>query len=446
MEIAEKFKRKLISVDRALDLIESNHEIVSALAASEPRAIMSQLHTIKDRVEGVSVITCLPLQDYEFFANPEMKGHFFHEAWFYSPGIRRAHREAKTCSFIPNHLHAAGRDRLSFRKPNLFVGSCTPPDRQGYVSLSLSATYEREMIEAADLSVLEVNENLPFTYGDTIIHLDEIDYLIENHLPIPEVPAEEPSEKDRAIGSHISELIEDGSTLQLGIGGIPNAVSVALLEKKDIGIHTEMFTDGMVDLYHAGVISRVPHAIRERVLSGKMVATFALGTRKLYDFLDHNPAVAMMQGAWVNDPYVISKNDRQVSINTALEVDLVGQVCSETIGHQQFSGTGGQADTAIGAQMSANGKSFIALYSTANVRKPDGSRVRKSKIVPAFAPGACVTLHRANVDYVVTEYGAVRLKGCSVRERVKRLISIAHPDFRDELQDEALKMELTDLH
>ncbi|MEL6338900.1 MAG: acetyl-CoA hydrolase/transferase C-terminal domain-containing protein [Myxococcota bacterium] len=442
MDSHEKFQRKLISVDQALGLIKSNYEVVSALAASEASGVMSRLHTIKDRVEGVSVVTCLPMQDYEFFTNPDMKGHFFHEAWFYSPGIRKAHHAAGTSSFVPNHLHAAGSDRLSFRKPNVFLGSCTPANRHGYVSLSLSATYEREMIEAADLAILEVNENLPFTYGDTLVHLDEIDYVIESHRAIPELPAAKPSEKDRAIGSYISDLIEDGSTLQLGIGGIPNAVATALLEKKDIGIHTEMFTDGMVDLYHAGVISRVPHAIRERVLSGKMVAAFALGTGKLYDFLDHNPAVAMMQGAWVNDPYVISRNHRQISINTALEVDLVGQVCSETIGHRQFSGTGGQADTAIGAQMSKGGKSFIALYSTANVAQPDGSRRRKSKIVAAFPRGACVTLHRANVDYIVTEYGMVRLKGCSVRERVKRLISIAHPDFRDELGDEARAMDL----
>ncbi|MEM6730501.1 MAG: acetyl-CoA hydrolase/transferase C-terminal domain-containing protein [Myxococcota bacterium] len=442
MGTKDTYDRKLISLGDALGLVQSGHHVVSALAASEARTILSELHTIQGRVEGVSVITCLPLKDYEFFTDPAMRGHFFHEAWFYSPGIRTAHREARTCSFIPNHLHAAGSDRLAFRKPDIFFGSCTPPNRHGYVSLSLSATYEREMIDAAAFAVMEVNENLPFTYGDTIIHIDEIDHFVESHRSLPQLPAAEPSEKDRAIGAYINDLIQDGSTLQLGIGGIPNAVATALLEKKDIGIHTEMFTDGMVDLYHAGVISRVPHAIRERVLSGKMVATFALGTQKLYDFLDHNPAVAMMQGAWVNDPYVISRNQRQVSINTALEVDLVGQVSSETIGSSQFSGTGGQADTAIGAQMSDGGKSFIALYSTANVRQPDGTRKRKSKIVAAFEKGTCVTLHRANVDYVVTEYGVVRLKGCSVRERVERLISIAHPDFRDELAGEAEHMQL----
>ncbi|MEM6532706.1 MAG: acetyl-CoA hydrolase/transferase C-terminal domain-containing protein [Myxococcota bacterium] len=442
MDAHEKYKRKLIGTDDALAMVRSNHEVVSALAASEATGVLSRLHTIKDRVEGVSVVTCLPLEAYEFYSNPEMRGHFEHNAWFYSPAVREAHREVGTSSFVPNHLHAAGSDRLAFRKPNLFFGSCTSPNRHGYVSLSLSATYEREMIEAADCSILEVNDNLPFTYGDTIVHLDEIDHFIEHHRPIPELPAAEPSDKDRIIGAYISDLIEDGSTLQLGIGGIPNAVSIALLEKKDIGIHTEMFTDGMVDLYHAGVVSRIPHAIRERVLSGKMVATFALGTKKLYDFLDHNPAVSMMQGAWVNDPYVISKNDRQISINTALEVDLFGQVSSETIGRRQFSGTGGQADTAIGAQMSVGGKSFIALYSTADVKQPDGSRKTKSKIVSSFARGTCVTLHRASVDYVVTEFGVVRLKGCSIRDRVKRLISIAHPEFRDELQAEAEQMEL----
>jgi acyl-CoA hydrolase len=212
------------------------------------------------------------------------------------------------------------------------------------------------------------------------------------------------------------------------------------MSKKDLAIHTEMFTDGMVDLYDAGVIGKTPHSFGNNVLTGKMVATFALGTKKLYDFLDRNPAVALMRGSWVNNPYVIARNKKQVSINTTLEVDLTGQVCSESLGPLQFSGTGGQADTAIGAQMSEGGKSFIALYSTADARQPDGSRKRISKIAPMLTPGASVTLHRANVDYVVTEYGAVRLRGAPVNERARRLISIAHPDFRDELMEQAKRL------
>lgn len=442
MHTQEQYQRKLISFDDALTMVKSEQCIVSALGAAEASGLMNRLHTIRDRVQNVVVTTCLPLKAYPWFADPSMRGHFFHDAWFYSPGIRKAHDEAGTCSFVPNHLHAAGSDRLAYRRPNIFFGSCTPPDRFGYVSLSLSVTYEREMMEAADLVIMEVNENLPRTYGDTIVHLDAIDYLIDNTVAIPELPAAVPSDKDELIGGHIAALIEDGSTIQLGIGGIPNAVSAQLMSKRGLSIHTEMFTDGMVDLYEAGVIDTVPHSMAQRVMTGKMVATFALGTKKLYDFLHRNPAVALMHGSWVNDPYVISRNKKQVSINTTLEVDLTGQVCSESIGHRQFSGTGGQADTAIGAQMSEGGKSFIALYSTAEVKQPDGSRQTVSKIAPMLTHGAIVTLHRANVDYVVTEYGAVRLKGAPVHERARRLISIAHPDFRPWLQEEAQRLRL----
>ena len=436
-------RSKLISVEEALGKIKSNDSIVSALAAAEPAGLLGQLHTIAPRVQNVTVATCLPMQPYPFYADPAMKGHFQHDAWFFTPTVRKAHDEVGTTSYVPNHLHSAGLDRLAYQKPTVFVGTCSPPDRFGYVSLSLSVTYERELMEAADLVMLEVNENLPRTYGDTIVHIDEVDFVIENHRAVPELPPAPIGEKDLLIGGYISELIEDGSTLQLGIGGIPNAVTSMLMKKRDLTIHTEMFTDGMIDLYEAGCIGKAPHSFGNQVLTGKMVGAFALGSKKLYGFLHRNPAVALMRGSWVNNPYVIARNRKQVSINTTLEVDLTGQVCSESLGPKQFSGTGGQADTAIGAQMSDGGKSFIALYSTTTVKQPDGSRKDISKITPTLTPGAAVTLHRANVDYVVTEYGAVRLKGAPVRERVKRLISIAHPDFRAWLQEEAGRLQLS---
>jgi acyl-CoA hydrolase len=442
MSETRKFtQHKLVTVEQALEKVKSNDSIVSALAAAEPTAFFSQLHTIAPRVENVTVATCLPMQNYPYFMDPAMRGHFVHDAWFFTPPVRKAHEEAGTTSYVPNHLHRAGLDRLLYQKPTIFAGSCSPPDRFGYVSLSLSVTYEREILDAADLVIMEINENMPRTYGDTIIHLDEIDLLIENNHNVTELPVAPASEKDLLIGGHIAELIDDGSTLQVGIGGIPNAVTSMLLNKHDLAIHTEMFTDGMIDLYEAGCIGKKPHSFGNTVLTGKMVATFALGSKRLYEFVHRNPAVALMRGSWVNDPYVIARNKMQMSINTALEVDLTGQVCSESIGSKQFSGTGGQADTAIGAQMSQGGKSFIALYSTASVKQPDGTRKTISKIVPTLALGAAVSLHRANVDYIVTEYGAVRLKGAPVRERVKRLISIAHPDFRAWLQEEAERMQ-----
>lgn len=243
----------------------------------------------------------------------------------------------------------------------------------------------------------------------------------------------------KIIGNYIAEMINDGDCLQLGIGGIPNAVASALVNKKDLGVHTEMLTTGFMKLYQAGAIS----GKYKKTHQGKMVACFALGTQELYDFIDDNPVVQILDGHYINDPYVIGQNDNQISINSTLEIDLMGQCASESIGVRQFSGTGGQVNTATGAQLSKGGKSFIALYSTAMVRNPEtGEREEVSKIVPILKPGAAVTLSRNDVDHVVTEYGVVHLTGTTVPERVELLISIAHPKFREELFNEAVKLGL----
>ncbi|RSK29422.1 acetyl-CoA hydrolase/transferase family protein [Bacillus sp. HMF5848] len=432
----ELYRSKQVNVEQALEHVKSNDHIVSALAASEPREFLSRLHTIANRVEGVVVSTCLPILDYPYFSDPSYSNSFLMEGWFYTPTMRKMHTQ-KTVSYIPNHLHLAGTKRAFHRKPNIFVGTASTMDAQGYVSLSLGVTYEKEVAEQADIVILEINPNMPRTFGDTTLHISQVDHVIEVDYEVPQFPVQTPSEKDRVIGKYIADLIEDGSTIQLGIGGIPNAVSAELLGKKDLGIHTEMFTDGMVDLFEAGAIT----GRKKTLMPGKMVATFALGTKKLYDFIDDNPGVMIMNGSWVNDPYVIGQNYKMVSINTTLEIDLSGQCCSESLGHRQFSGTGGQADTAIGAQMSEGGKSIIALYSTANVRVP-GSDERKtiSKIVTRLAHGATVSLSRNDVDFVVTEYGVAALRGTSIRERVEKLIEIAHPDFRDQLRKEAAEL------
>ena len=340
---AYDYKSKLISVEQALSKIKSDECIVSALGAAEPNGLLDQLHTIAPRVTNVAVSTCLPMRPFKWFMDPAMRGHIEHHAWFYSAGIRKAAAEARTSFYVPNHLHSAAMDRILFRKPTVFVGSCTPPDRFGYVSLAFSVVYERELMDVADIVILEINDQVPYVWGDTVIHLDQVDYLVEHSSAPFELPAPETGDRDRKIGAFIAEHIEDGSTMQLGIGGIPNAVAGELLHKKDLAIHTEMLTDGMVDLFEAGVIARAPRSLDKRIMRGKMVAAFALGTKKLYDFLEHNPGLALMRGSWVNDPYVIAHNHQQVSINTTLEVDLTGQVCSESIGHRQYSGTGGQS-------------------------------------------------------------------------------------------------------
>lgn len=436
MNVKYIYLSKVISVEEALSFVKSGDHLISALAAAEPKEFLSKLHTVSNNVKDVTISTCLPMADYDYFTNHEYRDNFLMEGWFYSPGIRKAHKEGRA-SFIPNHLHFAGTKRLQFRRCNIFIGTASPMDRHGYLSLSLSATYEREVLEQADLVILEVNPNLPRTFGDTIVHINEIDKVIEVNYPVPELQITEPNEKDKIIGKYIADLVEDGSTIQLGIGGIPNAVASELVTKKDLGIHTEMFTDGMVDLYNAGAISGSLKTLMPR----KMIATFALGTKKLYDFINDNPAVQLLNGKWVNDPYVIGKNHKMVSINTTLEMDLSGQCCSESIGHVQFSGTGGQADTAIGAQMSVGGKSIIALYSTANIRVPGSDERKKiSKIVPRLTHGATVSLSRNDIDYVVTEYGVARLRGTSVKDRVKLLIDIAHPDFREQLKEESKQL------
>jgi len=402
------------------------------MAASEPVGLLTELAMHKDRLEDVQVWVCLPLRKYDFVLKQEMAGHFFVENWFYGAPDREVHPGGRI-SYIPNNLHAAAKVRLEAAGNHLDVywGTATPPDARGYMSLSTCLVIEKMLIEAADLVILEINENLPLTLGDTQIHINDVDYLVENHVPMFELPSAPPAPWEQAIGGYISELIENGSTLQLGIGGIPNAITKFLLERRDLGIHTEMFTDGMVDLYEAGVITG-----REKTLwKEKMVGAFALGSQKLYDFVDMNLGIEFQQGKVTNDPYVIAQNSKMISVNTALQVDINGQVCSQSIGPRHYSGTGGQLDTHRGAQMSPGGRGIIALRSTAK-----GGSI--STIVPTLAEGAEITIPGQDVDTVVTEYGSARLRGLSVKERMKALIHIAHPDFRSWIEEEAVRLNI----
>ena len=424
---------KTITIMEALDLVRSGDYIVTALGAGEGREFMSNLHTIAPRVKDVTVTDCMPMGNYEFI-DPKYRDSFILEGWFFTPALRKANESGARVSFIPNHLHLAATKRLYYRKPDIYVGIASMPDKNGFVSLSISNTYEMRQIREAKTVILEINPNAPRTHGDAWLNLDDVDYVVETDYPIPEIPDAEPNEKDLAIGRIIADLINDGDCVQLGIGGIPNAVAKSLYGKKDLGIHTEMLTSSMVSLAKAGVIT----GKKKQLYPEKMVAAFAMGPKELYDYIDDNPSFMLMDGAYVNDPYTIAQNDNQVSINTTIEVDVTGQCCSESIGSRQFSGTGGQADTAIGAQMSKNGKSIIALYSTAMVKDPaTGEKVPTSKIVTQLKPGAAVSLSRNDVDWLVTEYGAVQLRGTSLAERAKLIISIAHPDFRDQLTKEA---------
>ncbi|MGG7142854.1 acetyl-CoA hydrolase/transferase family protein [Clostridium nigeriense] len=429
---------KYITVDEALSLIKSGDVIVTGLGGAEPREILNNLHKISDRVTDVTVTTCLPLEPAEYFMNPEYQNSFKMDSWFYSGPMRKAIKNGnKNITLIPNHLHESAYKRGFHKRTNIYMGTATLPDKHGYISLSLSNMYEKRVLKEADLVILEVNKNFPRTFGDMEIHVSDVDYMVETDYEVPVYPDLEPNEKDFTIGKYIADRINDGDCIQLGIGGIPNAVAASLMDKKDLGVHTEMFSTGMMNLIKAGVAT----GKKKNFNNGKHVACFALGTKELYDFIDDNPSFVMFDGYWTNSPAVIAQNDNQVSINTTLEVDLTGQCASESLGSSIFSATGGQTDTAVGAQMSKNGRSFITLYSTTMVRnKVTGEKEEISKIVPFLKPGAGVSLSRNDVDMVVTEYGIAELKGTSITERVERLIKIAHPKFREELLREAKKI------
>lgn len=432
MDSAAEYKSRLISINEALSKIKTDDTVVAAMAASQPPGLLSSLHLIKDNVKNVKVITCLLLKNYDFlqYVGIDETSPFRLESWYFGSPERELYKKGLT-SFIPNNLHNAGNEKISAEKINVFLGTATPPDSRGFMSLSLSLVYEKEMIENADLIILEINENLPKTFGDTQVHVKDVDYLVEYNTPLLQFPSIEPTDIERKIGENIGELIEDESTLQIGIGGIPNAIMRFLKEKKNLGVHTEMLTDGITELVELGVITNSKKTLHR----GKIIGTFVMGTQKLYDFVKENLAVELMRGCYVNDPYVVSQNDKMISINTSLQVDLTGQVCSESLGYQHYTGTGGQLDMHRGATISKEGKGIIAMRSTV---KNDAI----STISPMLTPGSFITVPRQDVDYIVTEFGIAHLKGKSVRERAISLINIAHPAFRDYLKSEAKKLNL----
>lgn len=422
--------KKMISMAEAVAMVKSHEVIGMSIAGGEPSGLLTELATQKDRLEDVTLMTCLPMRAYDIFAKQEMVGHFFNDNWFYSAIDRKVHPWGGV-SYSPNNLHRAAEDKMIAldNHINVFWGTATPPNEDGTMSMSLGLVVEKELMQAADLVIFEVNENLPYTYGDTEISVDDVDYLVENHVPLVQSPPIEPSEIEKAIGGFIAPFVEDESTLQLGIGGIPNAIAAYLKDRKNLGVHTELLVDGMVDLYEAGVVTNAKKTLHP----GKFVATFALGTQKLYDFMDHNKDVMIKRGRYVNDPYVIAQNKKMVSVNSAIQVDIYGQVCAQSLGTRHFSGTGGQLDTHRGAQLSEGGKGIITLRSTAK-------RGTISTIVPTLTPGSEVTVPSQDVDTIVTEYGVAELRGRNLKQRMKALVEIAHPDFREWIEEEASRL------
>jgi len=434
----EKYKRKLMSIEEAILSLPKRCTVIVSMAAAEAQGFLSNIHKFKNHFEKIKVVTCLDMGYYDFFLNKDYEDVFQLHTWFFSDSTRKSkyQNNLDILDFIPNNLHMAGLDKVMAEKEEgnilVFWGSCTPMiEKTGYFNLGISNVYEKDIAENADIVVMEVNQKMPFVHGDTEWHINNVNIIVESDWDIPELSILEPKEEEKRIAEYIADMIPNGSTIQIGIGGIPNAVARLLEDKKDLGVHTEMLTESMIDLFEKGVITNM----KKSLWRGKFVIAFALGTQRMYDFINHNPGILELRGRYVNDPYVVGLNDNMVSLNTAISVDLTGQVVSEAIGTQQYSGPGGQLDTHRGAIRSKNGKGIIALRSTAK-------KGTISTIVPMLDPGALITVPRHDLDYVVTEWGIVHLRGRSAGERAKQLISIAHPNFRKELEDKAKEMRL----
>ena len=425
MNYAELYRSRLGTLDGALDLIQSGDTIATPIYGCEPTQFLKRLHTIAPRVENVTLWTMLMMGDYPVMMDDSLKGHIDIISFFYNKNCRDGHASGRY-QMTPLNLHSVGPTVVAARRPNVFVAAVSPMDAHGKVYLSFDLQATLECLEAADKVVFEINSHIPRVFGETALPIECADYIYEADTPLPLAPAAPSSEVEKKIAADVVSLSRDGDCIQLGIGGRPKAVGEALMDKHDLGIHTEMITSSMGKLLRAGVVTNA----RKNFNTGKTVGAFAWGDQPLYDYLAENTSVCLRRAAWVNDPFNIAQNDNMVSVNTAIQVDLTGQICSESIGPRQFSGTGGASDFAYGAFHSKGGRGIIALASTAK-----GGTV--SKIQPTLTPGAVVSISRNIVDYVVTEYGIAKLRDRTVRQRVENLIAVAHPDFRAELRKQA---------
>ena len=376
---------------------------------------------------GVKVQSLLDVYPWGMFADNSLFGKVQIESWFTGAGGRKAVNGGYG-DIIPNYYRDDPGHVRRLYDYDVYCVSVSPMDKHGYLSLGTTSSFSLAMIDKARRIFVEVNDRQPRAVGGAQLHISQIDGLVEVSAPLPVLPPTKIDAVSETIGGLIAEQIGDGACIQLGIGAIPDAVGAALKSKHDLGIHTEMFTDSMVELIECGAVNNSKKTIHR----GQSVTTFAFGSQRIYDYIDDNPAMLILPVDYVNDPAVICKNDNVVSINAALEVDLWGQVCAESVGTRHMSGTGGQVDYVRGACQSRGGKSFIAFASTAK-----GGTI--SKIKSILTPGACVTTSKNDVDYIVTEYGLAHLRGEPLSVRAKRLIAIAHPDFRDELTFEAKK-------
>lgn len=399
--------------------------IVTAMAAAEPYEFF---RTVSSGAPISGTLYCAnPTEPYEVFDKLQLEQDLEIRPLFLTSKVKQ-HQQRSHVHYVPGHLSQWCKNLLgNHGRVGVFWGTCSPPDDRGFVSLGPSASYEPEMIRHADRVVLEVNPRLPKTCGDTWVNLKDVDALVVVDREVPTIPSRQPSAIDERIAQRVAELIPDGATLQFGIGGIPNALAGALAERRDLGIHTEMINDAIAELVKIGAVT----GRHKTIWPGRVIGAFAYGSRELYDYLDGHPMFELYPASVVNDPIRIGRNLKMISVNTAVEIDITGQVCSESIGHTELSGVGGATDTHIGAQRSNGGRGIVALASQ--------TKNGRSKIVAELQPGAKVSISRNDIDTVVTEYGVAELRGQPVRERARRLIAAAHPDHRGALSASASK-------
>jgi acyl-CoA hydrolase len=428
-DFSSEYQSKKTTAAELAARVQSGWLIGMDAAASHTPFIMAEIEkrARAGGLTGVKVQSLLDVYPWGMFADNSLFGKVQIESWFTGAGGRKAVNGGYG-DIIPNYYRDDPGHVRRLYDYDVYCVSVSPMDKHGYLSLGTTSSFSLAMIDKARRIFVEVNDRQPRAVGGAQLHISQIDGLVEVSAPLPVLPPAVIDPVSETIGGLIAEQIGDGACLQLGIGAIPDAVGAALKNKRDLGIHTEMFTDSMVELIECGAVNNSKKTIHR----GQSVTTFAFGSQRIYDYIDDNPAMLILPVDYVNDPAVIAQNDNVVSINAALEVDLWGQVCAESIGTKHVSGTGGQVDYVRGACQSRGGKSFIAFASTAK----NGTI---SKIKSILTPGACVTTSKNDVDYIVTEYGLAHLRGEPLSVRAKRLIAIAHPDFRDELTFEAKK-------
>lgn len=428
MNFKDLYQSRVVTAEEAVRKITPGDRVFLTGNCSVPQTIMAALVDYAPELHDVEIVQALSIGSADY-VSPEMEGHLRVNTMFVSANVRKAVHEGRA-DFTPVLL---SEFTLLFKNNHLPLDVAlvhlSPPDNYGFCSFGVEVGLTKTPAESAKVIIAEVNQQMPRTLGDSFIHISNIDYIVPVDYPLVEMPmgGENGSEVIDKIAGYVADLIPDGATMQLGIGAIPDTMLKYLYEKKDLGIHTELFSDGVIDLVNAGILTNA----RKTLHSGKIIAGFMLGTKRLYDWVDDNPLIELHPTEYVNDPFVIAQNDRMVAVNSAIEIDLTGQVCADSIGPKIYSGVGGQLDFIYGASRSKGGVPIIAMPSTAK---------HFSRIVPMLKQGAGIVTTRNHVRYVVTEYGVADLYGKTIRQRAYALINIAHPDFREDLTRHAREL------